>query len=159
MGVIIASVPDYSRIQRFGLGEAVVRGTMLFGMLTAQVFGLPARVLLGLVPAQFLQPAGPVRIGAEAGEALRASVEVGSAFMFLTFIALISLAIAFTNLLPIPALDGGRILFVLIEAVRGRRLDPRREQIVHLIGFLFLLGLLIFLSIREIGELSRGAGP
>ncbi|MDT7884928.1 MAG: M50 family metallopeptidase [Thermoflexus sp.] len=159
MGVIIASVPDYSRMQRFGLGEAMARGTVMFGALTAQLFSLPARILLGLVPAQVLQPAGPVRIGAEAGEALRTSVEVGSAYVFLTFIALISLAIAFTNLLPIPALDGGRILFVLIEAVRGRRLDPRREQVVHLIGFAFLLALLIFLSIREIGELSRGAGP
>jgi len=86
-------------------------------------------------------------------------MRVGSPDVFLTFIALISLAIAFTNLLPIPALDGGRILFVLVEAIRGRRLDPRRERVIHLIGFFFLLALLFFLTVREVGELSRSAGP
>ena len=141
MGVIIATVPDYQRIQRFGVPGAIVRGTAMFATLTGQLFSLPARIVLGLVPPSVLQPAGPIRIGAEAGEALQASVEVGSPNVFLTFTALISLALAFTNLLPIPALDGGRILFVLVEAVRGRRVDPQRERIVHLIGFFLLITL------------------
>ncbi len=159
MGVVIAMVPDYSRIQRFGVPGAIARGTLLFAVLTGQLFSLPGRIVLGLVPLGALQPAGPVRIGAEAGEALQASVQVGSPDVFLTFIALISLALAFTNLLPIPALDGGRILFVLVEAVRGRRVDPQRERVIHLTGFFLLLMLLAFLTIREIGELSRTAGP
>ncbi len=159
MGVVIATVPDYSRIQRFGVAGAVVRGTAMFASLTGQLFGLPARILLGLVPPGVLQPAGPVRIGAEAGEALQTSVEVGSPDVILTFIGLISLAIAFTNLLPIPALDGGRILFVLVEAIRGRRVDPQRERMVHLIGFMVLLALLMFLTIREVSELSRSVSP
>jgi len=159
MGVIIATVPDYNRIQRFSVSGAIARGTAMFAALTGQLFSLPARIVLGLVPPGVLQPAGPVRIGAEAGEALQTSVRVGSPDVFLTFIALISLAIAFTNLLPIPALDGGRILFVLVEAIRGRRLDPRRERVIHLIGFFFLLALLFFLTVREVGELSRSAGP
>lgn len=159
MGVIIATVPDYHRIQRFGVSGAIVRGTAMFATLTGQLFSLPARIVLGLVPLGVLQPAGPVRIGAEAGEALQTSVEVGSPDVFLTFTGLISLAIAFTNLLPIPALDGGRILFVLVEAVRGRRVDPRRERVIHLIGFFLLIALLVFLTVREVGELSRPAGP
>ncbi|MCS6962574.1 M50 family metallopeptidase [Thermoflexus sp.] len=159
MGVVIATVPDYNRIQRFGVSGAVARGTAMFAALTAQLFSLPARIVLGLVPPGVLEPAGPVRIGAEAGEALQTSVEVGSPDVFLTFIGLISLAIAFTNLLPIPALDGGRILFVLAEAIRGQRVDPRRERVIHLIGFFLLLMLLLFLTVREIGELSRPAGP
>ncbi|WP_376793007.1 RIP metalloprotease [Thermoflexus sp.] len=159
MGVIIAAVPDYSRIQRFGALGAAARGTATFAALTGQLFSLPGRIILGLVPPGVLQPAGPVRIGAEAGEALQTSVQVGSPDVFLTFAALISLALAFTNLLPIPALDGGRILFVLVEAIRGRRVDPRRERAIHLAGFLFLLMLLAFLTIREIGELSRVTSP
>ncbi|MDW8064589.1 MAG: M50 family metallopeptidase [Anaerolineae bacterium] len=159
MGVVIATIPDYNRIRRFGVSEAVVRGTLMFAVLTAQLFSLPARIVLGFVPLSVLEPVGPVRIGAEAGEALQTSVEVGSPDVFLTFIGLISLAIAFTNLLPIPALDGGRILFVLAEAIRGRRIDSRRERVIHLIGFFLLLMLLVFLTIREIGQLSRSAIP
>lgn len=159
MGVVIAAEFDFARIRRYGLGEAAVRGTALFAGLTGWLFSLPGRILLGLVPLEALQPAGPVRIGAEAGETLRGSVEAGTPYPFLTFTALLSLALAFTNLLPLPALDGGRILFVLIEAVRGRRMDPKREQAVHLIGFIFLLALLFILTVREIGELARPPGP
>ena len=54
------------------------------------------------------------------------------------------------TLLPIPALDGGRILFVLIEAVRGRRIEPQREGMVHLIGMLMLLALMAFLIFQDI---------
>jgi regulator of sigma E protease len=55
-----------------------------------------------------------------------------------------------TNLLPIPALDGGRILFILIEAVRGRRIEPERESMVHVIGMLILLGLMVLLIFQDI---------
>jgi regulator of sigma E protease len=53
-------------------------------------------------------------------------------------------------LLPIPALDGGRILFVLIEAIRGRRIEPEREGMVHVIGMLVLLGLMALLIVQDI---------
>jgi len=55
----------------------------------------------------------------------------------------ISVALAITNLLPLPALDGGRIVFVLIEGIRGRRVDPQRETIVHFIGFAVLLAVMV----------------
>lgn len=66
------------------------------------------------------------------------------------FIALISIALGFTNLLPIPGLDGGRILFVLIEIVRGKPMSPEREGIVHLIGIGLLLSLMVLLIINDI---------
>ena len=64
----------------------------------------------------------------------------------------ISVALGLTNLLPIPALDGGRILFVLIEAIRGRRIEPQREGMVHLVGMLMLLGLMAFLIFQDIAN-------
>lgn len=64
----------------------------------------------------------------------------------------ISVALGLTNLLPIPALDGGRILFVLIEALRGRRIEPQREGMVHLVGMLMLLGLMAFLIFQDIAN-------
>jgi regulator of sigma E protease len=65
-------------------------------------------------------------------------------------IGLISVALAMTNLLPLPALDGGRILFVLIEAVRGRRVDPAREGLVHMVGMLMLLALMAIITYQDI---------
>jgi regulator of sigma E protease len=60
------------------------------------------------------------------------------------------MALGFTNLLPLPALDGGRIVFVLLEAVRGRRIDPAKEGVVHLIGMALLLGLMLLMTIQEL---------
>jgi regulator of sigma E protease len=59
-------------------------------------------------------------------------------------------ALGLTNLLPIPALDGGRILFVLIEAIRGRRIEPEREGMVHIIGMLVLLALMAVVMVQDI---------
>jgi regulator of sigma E protease len=55
-----------------------------------------------------------------------------------------------TNLLPLPALDGGRALFVLIEAVRGRRVPPEREAVVHFVGMIILLGLMLLVMFQDI---------
>jgi regulator of sigma E protease len=71
-------------------------------------------------------------------------------FPVLNMIAFINVALGLTNLLPIPALDGGRIMFVLVEAVRGRRIEPEREGMVHVIGMLVLLGLMVLLMVQDI---------
>lgn len=68
----------------------------------------------------------------------------------LEFGALISLNLAIINILPFPALDGGRIMFVLLEKLRGKRLAARFEQITHTIGFVILIGLMILITLRDI---------
>lgn len=69
---------------------------------------------------------------------------------FLHMAAFLSVMIGVFNLLPIPALDGGRLAFLLVEAVRRRPLDPRREGWVHMVGFALLLLLLFGLTVRDI---------
>lgn len=69
---------------------------------------------------------------------------------FFRFAGFISIMLGFTNLLPIPALDGGRILFILIEAVRGKRVDPQREQWVHAVGMAILLSLSAVIVVMDI---------
>jgi regulator of sigma E protease len=78
------------------------------------------------------------------------SVTNSNLFPILNMVGFISVALGFTNLLPIPALDGGRILFILIEAVRGRRIEPEREGMVHVVGMLVLLGLMALLIVQDI---------
>jgi regulator of sigma E protease len=53
-------------------------------------------------------------------------------------------------MLPLPALDGGRLLFVAVEAVRGRRVSPEREGVIHLIGLAVLFSLMIVISFHDI---------
>ncbi|AIS52489.1 putative membrane-associated zinc metalloprotease [Thermoanaerobacter kivui] len=65
-------------------------------------------------------------------------------------VGIISVNLGLFNLLPLPALDGGRILFVLAEAVRGKPLPPEKEGYIHYLGFLLLIALLIFATYRDI---------
>jgi regulator of sigma E protease len=68
---------------------------------------------------------------------------------FLQFMAVLSINLAIINLLPIPALDGGRLLFIAAEAIRGRRMEPSREAVVHLIGFALVIGLMAMLTVFD----------
>lgn len=66
---------------------------------------------------------------------------------------LLSANLGVMNLLPIPALDGGRILFLIVEAVRGKPLPPEKEGWVHAIGFAFLMALMVFILYNDIHKL------
>jgi len=64
--------------------------------------------------------------------------------------ALISINLGLLNLLPIPALDGSRLLFMLVEAVRGKPVNPSKENFVHLVGFMLLMGLMILITYKDL---------
>ncbi|HEY49308.1 MAG TPA: site-2 protease family protein [Dehalococcoidia bacterium] len=95
---------------------------------------------------------GPVAIFQLTGEAN----EAGPSYL-LQFAAFLSLNLAIINLFPLPALDGGRIVFVLIEIVRrGKRVSPRTEAMVHLVGFMMLMGLIVVITYYDILRAIRG---
>src|SRR5712692_1712173 len=101
----------------------------------------------GIIAPEFL---GPVGIASITGEV----AQLGAQYL-LQFAAFLSLNLAILNLIPFPALDGGRILFVVIEAVRGRRVDPRKEGFVHLIGMAILLLFIALVSYHDLLSLPR----
>lgn len=70
-------------------------------------------------------------------------------FLTLSLIGVISTGLALANLLPIPALDGGRLTFIGLEAILGRRLPPQYEGLAHTIGFMVLLALLIYFNLQD----------
>lgn len=74
-------------------------------------------------------------------------------FALLRFTALLSLSLAVINVLPIPALDGGRLLFIAIEVIFKKRVNARFESFVHGIGFILLLGLIILVTYSDIIKL------
>ena len=68
----------------------------------------------------------------------------------ISLMAMISINIGVFNLLPIPALDGGRLLFLVIELVRGKPVNPKREGMVHAIGLALLLVLMLAVTFKDI---------
>lgn len=74
----------------------------------------------------------------------------GGGELFLSTAAYFSVIIGLFNLVPFPALDGGRLLFVGVEAVRRRPIDPRREGYIHMVGFVVLILLLLTLTVRDV---------
>lgn len=74
-------------------------------------------------------------------------------FALLRFTALLSLSLAVINVLPIPALDGGRLLFIIIEVVARKRVNARIEAFVHMVGFILLLLLIAFVTFSDITKL------
>ena len=68
------------------------------------------------------------------------------------FAALLSVNLAVINILPIPALDGGRLLFIIIEKFRGRSVRPVVEAVTHRIAFFLLLGLVVLVTIKDLAR-------
>jgi regulator of sigma E protease len=101
---------------------------------------------------------GPIGIGQLTGEIATADAAISTKFRtFAVLAATISLSLAVINILPLPGLDGGRLLFVVIEAIRrGKRISPEREAIVHLAGILILLSLMALVSVQDMMRIFRG---
>lgn len=68
-------------------------------------------------------------------------------------LALLSLNVGFVNLIPFPAFDGGRIIFLIIEKIKGKPVKPETENLIHNIGFFILLALIIFVTVNDIIKL------
>lgn len=94
---------------------------------------------------------GPVGVVGAIGEVTSYGVP-----SLLYFIALITINIGIFNLLPLPALDGGRLIFLIIEAIRRKPINPKYEGMVHAIGLLLLLALMLFVSINDIFKIFKG---
>jgi len=99
--------------------------------------------------------AGPVGIARITGEAASAGLAP-----LVTWTAFLSINLAIVNILPIPALDGGRITFVLLELVRGgRKIDPEKERLVHAVGFALLIGAIFLITAKDFQRLFTGGSP
>ncbi|MBM3133666.1 MAG: site-2 protease family protein, partial [Chloroflexi bacterium] len=92
-----------------------------------------------------------------AGQATTELASEFGAWSLVDIAAMLSINFAIVNLLPLPALDGGRIVFVLIEMVRrGKRVSPQTEARIHLVGFALLIALMFALVYWDVGRILRG---
>ncbi len=99
---------------------------------------------------------GPVGIVDVIGDSYEESVSYGyfAAFLQMIYISIIlSANLGVMNLLPLPALDGGRLVFLIVEAIRGKKIDPEKEGMVHFVGIMLLFALMIIVMFNDIRKI------
>jgi regulator of sigma E protease len=149
IGVALGRDVEGARITR-SPGEAFLyAGESIWDYVTLFV-SVPKMLIQGELSPSEARPVSIIGISQIAGQSVEATAVNRDLFPILNMIAFINVALGLTNLLPIPALDGGRIMFVLLEAVRGRRIEPEREGMVHVIGMLLLLGLMALMMVQDV---------
>ena len=150
IGVAIVPMVTKIGLKTYPFGEAILRSLERIASVIAFTFYIPVLVFRGLLSIEMARPIGPVAIAQLAGQAIQQSVETSWWFPILNLMALLSAGLAVANLLPLPGLDGGRIFFVIVETIRGKRIDPEKEGAFHLIGIALLVTLLIFITYQDI---------
>ena len=151
MGVQLGSDGNYN-VRAYPFGQSLAFAFSDIGDTVQQIVTLPTRLLSGLIAPSDARVMGPAGISEVAALSVQRTLDTGESWWILSLVAQISLALGITNLLPLPALDGGRLIFVLLEAVRRKRIAPEREAIVHLIGMALLLGLMVLITIQDISH-------
>ncbi|MFC1810226.1 RIP metalloprotease RseP [Patescibacteria group bacterium] len=120
------------------------RETGRLALLTLDMFG-------NLVRSVVSQLAIPEGVAGPVGIATMTHLFVQEGLLaLLRFTALLSLSLAVINIIPFPALDGGRLLFLLVEAIRGKRIPAKWEAAIHALGFFLLIGLIILITYSDI---------
>jgi len=146
LGISMGTVGTLTLPPHLALYEAGVQTVQYFGIITGAILAFFVNALT--FNADLSQVAGPVGIVSLVGDA----AEFGFVSL-ITFTAVISLHLAVINLLPIPALDGGRLLFVIVEAIRGKAIKPAVAQTANTVGFVFLIFLMLAVTVSDIAKL------
>jgi len=114
---------------------------------TVLIFRTLGGMIIGEVPAQFSGPVGIVQYVGQAGRL--------GMIPYISLTALLGINLGLFNLFPIPALDGGRLLFLIIEAIRKKPVEVELQEFVHYIGFLILITLMLLVTYQDILRLMR----
>jgi len=140
-------------IVRYPVFTAIWEGIKTTVMVTIAILVAFYELIKGLIvsePTVSADVAGPVGIAALTGQ----MIQLGFAYV-LQFTALLSINLAIINALPIPALDGGKLLFLGLEKLKGRPVKPELENTIHYIGFALLMMLIVVITFRDIAKYSE----
>jgi len=123
--------------------ESLWKGAQEVSFMFMEIGRVFVRLLTGQKSG--IEVMGPVKLAMFTGQI----IPLGFTFL-LRFIAIFSINLGIINALPFPALDGGRILFILIEKIKGKPVSQKVEQAFHSVGMMLLLALMLFITVREI---------
>lgn len=134
-------------IVSYPIHQAVWHGFKLTGILTREIIYAFAGIIKNLVIGQpvGVQVSGPVGIAVLTGQVAK----LGFIYI-LQFTALLSLNLAIINFIPFPALDGGRLVFLVVEKIRKKPVSQRIEGMIHMIGFSLLMLLVIIVTFQDV---------
>ena len=137
----------------FGIDELTFGGKIGYAFKNAASFVQSAYKSFGMLisgQVKANQMMGTVGIATELNNRAKQSYEE-----LWYFLAFISINLAVVNMLPIPALDGGKVLFILIEAIIGKKLNPKYENYISIAGLVLILGLFVFATVNDILRIIR----
>lgn len=139
----VSIVPTYTKIPWYQIPYEGIRELgYLTGLMVDGLADLGSKLLRGEVPQDVAGPVGLAVVSADVAK---------QGFMaLLQFVALISLNLALVNFLPFPALDGGRVFFVVLEILVGKSLDNKYQYWAHLAGFAVLIGLFVLVTVYDV---------
>lgn len=147
LGVSLAEVG----LVKYPWYKAIYYGFVMTGLylkaIIVSFYTLIAGLFVGAPVSESLS--GPVGIAVMTGKVAR----MGFNYL-LNFMALLSLNLAVLNALPIPALDGGRLLFLIISKIKGKAVEQKYEQIAHTVGFMLLITLVIVVTVKDLGNFT-----
>ncbi|MFH1030496.1 MAG: RIP metalloprotease RseP [bacterium] len=143
VGVSLAKVATIS----YPFHIAIYKGVETTFFLTKEILAAVYGIIDGLLKARKISVdfAGPVGIATMTGQV----ADLGFIYV-LQFIALLSINLGIINLMPFPALDGGRIFFLFLEKIMGKAVDEKIEAMIHNIGFLLLMLLIVVITYKDI---------
>lgn len=150
IGIQIGGEIVPGQYMRYPLPQALSMGAELLGEILNELLSMPGRLIKGTMTAEQARPTGIVGISRLSGYVLTRSADIGSPYLVFSLLTMVSLSLGVFNLLPVPALDGGRILTTLIELVRGRPIAAQTQERIHQVAFILLLLLLLAITVNDI---------
>jgi len=135
--------------QKAGFFESIALGFRQAVTLVVLVLQFLVQMITGAAPADVAGPVGIVQMVGQAASFGLANL--------LSFAGMLTVQLGLFNLLPVPALDGSRMVFLAAEGIRGRKIDPEKENFVHMIGFALLMGLMLLVTYQDILRLFQGS--
>lgn len=149
LGVTSSALPEHQRIVTYSLPEASRISVEQIGTVISQSVKYIGGLVAGREKAD--QLSGPIRIAQVSGK-----VAESGFVSLLTLAAILSISIGFINLMPVPLLDGGHLMFYAVEAIFGRPLSRRTQEIGFRIGLALVVMLMLFVTINDIVQLPQG---
>lgn len=146
IGIVTNQETGNFRIVEYGPVEAVGQGTLQSWHIVTGTFDYLSNLLTGRMKAD--QLGGPIRVAQASGQMATLGVAA-----LLQLAAVLSVSIGLLNLMPVPVLDGGHLMFYAVEAVRGRPVGPGAQEIAFRIGMALVLMLMVFATWNDISML------
>ncbi len=146
IGIVTNQETGNFRLQTFGPLEAIGQGAVESWHIVTGTFNYLANLVTGRMKAD--QLGGPIRVAQASGQMATLGVAA-----VLQLAAVLSVSIGLLNLMPVPVLDGGHLMFYAVEAVRGKPVGPGAQDIAFRIGFAMVLMLMVFATWNDISML------